>query len=324
MGKSACVALAILAVTSCGAQSSSRESKFTSTTAVASRSVTFSMRPVVRTSPPPCVGPLLASTGKPRRCYKLGDPILGLADIESAEATYERNQRQWIVSVTVAIQAAPRFASAMKQNVDRQVAIVVDDQVVLAPKVTTEIGRHFEISGDKMDEATAKRIAAGLTKPQAPDPRQRATACMSTDLESDMGGPPPVPTSYRLGTAGTYWFGRVHLDPPSRDVRATTSSSLAWGNVDMAGSRFRSAVYEVVLAYWTSDAAFVMTSHGKPVPHQHVLAWVFLGTHVPVAASDVSGNATTVPGLRCYFGTSIAAVDATTGQGIAFAYDYSG
>ena len=41
-------------------------------------------------------------------------------------------------------------------------------------------------------------------------------------------------------------------------------------------------------------------------------------------ASQLTGNATSVPGVPCYFGTSITAVDATTGEGIASADDYSG
>ena len=66
-----------------------------------------------------------------------------------------------------------------------------------------------------------------------------------------------------------------------------------------------------------------MDSNGKAAPHDHVLAWVFIGKHVPVAAGDASGGATTA-GVPCYFGTSIAAVNATTGEGIASAYDDSG
>jgi hypothetical protein len=97
----------------------------------------------------------------------------------------------------------------------------------------------------------------------------------------------------------------------------------AWGG-PASGFIYSSGIYEVVLANWTSDAGLVMESNGRAAPHDHVLAWVIIGKHVPVAASDVAGNATTVPAVPCYFGTSIAAVDATTGEGIASAYDYSG
>src|SRR6476646_3604928 len=98
--RSACFGLGILVITACSAASSSGAAKTTTTTAVALRSVTFSLRPVVATSSPPCVDLQLPSSGKQRRCYKLGAPILGVADVEAAEAMYDRNQRQWTVVVT--------------------------------------------------------------------------------------------------------------------------------------------------------------------------------------------------------------------------------
>lgn len=257
--------------------------------------------------------------GANRRCYRLGAPILGLNDVESAAANFDRNQQQWVVTVTVTDAATPRFVKAMKQNVGRDMAIVVDGEVVVAPRVNEGIvGSDIGISGD-FDEQTAERIAAGLTKPQPPDPRQTASVCTSGDLNA-FRSPSQVPSYRRLTTAGTYWFGRVHLDPPATDAHPTVSVAQAWGGVP-TGDFYSAAVYDVVLASWTSDADLVM---GKAVQRDHVLAWVFIGKHVPVAAEDVSGGATTAPGVPCYFGTSIAAVNATTGEGIAAAYDYSG
>jgi hypothetical protein len=64
-----------------------------------------------------------------------------------------------------------------------------------------------------------------------------------------------------------------------------------------------------------------MESNGRPVPHRHVLAWVAMGKHRPVEATNVSSSLT-VPGVPCYFGTSITAVNAMTGQPIADAEDY--
>ena len=225
------------------------------------------------------------------------------------------------MSVTDA--AAPRFVKSMKQNIGRDMAIVIDGQVVAAPRINPGItGKNLQISGN-FDEQTAERIAAGLMKSQPPNPRQKASVCTSADLNG-FASPERAPSYRRLTTAGTYWFGRVHLDPPSKASHPKFSEAQAWGGVALSDSRYSAAIYGVVLAYWTSDAGLVMQSHGKIAPHDHVLAWVFIGKHVPVAASDVSGSATTVPGVPCYFGTSIAAVDATTGEGIADAYDYSG
>jgi hypothetical protein len=311
---------ATLLLASCG--SSSAPAARIEATSTTLHAVTFSLRPVESTSPPPCNSPLVAGTANPRTCYRLGTAIIGLGDVESAPAIYDQNQQQWVVDLTVTDAAAPRFVEAMQHNVGRDVAIVFDNQVVTAIPVHEGItGKSVSISGN-FDEQTAERIAAGLTKPQRPDPRQTASTCTSADLYGPRL-PPQVPSYRRLNTARTYWFGRVHLDPPPSDAQPTFSVAQAWGGA-AAGDLYRAAVYDVVLAYWTSDADLVMGSNGNAAPHDHVLAWVFIGRHVPVAADDVSGGATTVAGVACYFGTSIAAVNATTGEGIADAYDYSG
>jgi hypothetical protein len=95
----------------------------------------------------------------------------------------------------------------------------------------------------------------------------------------------------------------------------------AGGGLGFSGL-YASAIYDVVLAYWTSDDLIVEDVKGHRAPHRHVLAWVAIGTHRPVDASDVDSTQLTVPGVPCYFGTSITAVDATTGDAIADALDY--
>jgi hypothetical protein len=311
--------VATLLLASCGSSSPPAAIiRETSTTTLGA--VTFSLRLVESTSPSPCTGPLVPGPANARKCYRLAAPILGLNDVESAQAVYDQNQQQWVVDVAVTDAAAPRFVKAMTENVGRDLAIVIDGQVVVAPRVNEGIvGKDMSISGD-FDQQTAERIAAGLTKPRPPDPRQKASVCTSGDLNA-VRPPVPVPSYRRLTTAGTYWFGRVHLDPPATDAHPTFSVAQAWGSSSLLGDFYPAAIYEVVLASWTSDADLVMD---KAAPHDHVLAWVFIGKHVPVAADDVSGGATTAPGVACYFGTSIAAVNATTGEGIAAAYDYSG
>ena len=312
--------VALLLLASCG--SSSPPAAVIRATSTTLHAVTFSLRPVEGTSPPPCGSPLVAGKANARSCYRLAAPILGLGDVESARAIYDQNQQQWVVDVAVTDAAAPRFVKAMQQNVGRDVAIVIDSQVVVAVRVNEGIiSKTMAISGN-FDEQTAERIASGLTKPQPPDPRQKASVCRSGDLNT-FRSPLQVPSYRRLTTAGTYWFGRVHLDPAPNDAHPTFSVAQASGGLP-AGPFYSAAIYEVVLASWTSDADLVMESKGRAAKHEHVLAWVFIGKHVPVAAEDVSGGATTAPGVPCYFGTSIAAVNATTGEGIASAYDYSG
>lgn len=145
-----------------------------------------------------------------------------------------------------------------------------------------------------------------------------------------------VPAYRRLDIPRTAWFGRVHLDPVPASVRPKVTLDSAWTdlvpdptpNVEVPGfngSVYSSAIYDVVLAYWTSDESFgglAVEDHGHQVPHNHVLAWVALGTHVPVEARDVDSQRLTVPGVPCYFGVSITAVNAMTGKLLAAPIDY--
>jgi len=149
--------------------------------------------------------------------------------------------------------------------------------------------------------------------------RQRATVCTKQD-RGRFGGFPP-PKWRRLARPDSPWFDHVQLDPPSTNAQPTISLAQAWGD---AASMFvsPSAIYDVVLADWTSDDSIVTGARGHLAPHRRVLAWVAIGKHVPIDASDVDFPSRTIPGVPCYFGTSITAVDATTGNLIADASDY--
>lgn len=152
------------------------------------------------------------------------------------------------------------------------------------------------------------------------NPRQRATICTANDAT---GSPDALelPNYRTLRNRITTWFGHVQLDPPATATKPTISFAEAWTGTGFSGERYPSAVFDVVLAEWTSDDFLVMKSNGLLVPHRHVLAWVAMAKHRPVDATDVS-TSLTVPGTACYFGTSITAVDAITGQPIADAWDY--
>ena len=129
---------------------------------------------------------------------------------------------------------------------------------------------------------------------------------------------PPFPRYHQLSDSGSCWFGHVQIDPPPPPAKAPplVSEAQAWGTAS-ADYLYESGGYEVVLADWTSDGSVEL----RGAPHDHVFAWVIIGTHVPIAADDVSPS-DTVPGVGCYFGTGIAAIDARTGRLIAVATDY--
>jgi hypothetical protein len=113
----------------------------------------------------------------------------------------------------------------------------------------------------------------------------------------------------------TAWNGSVAFGDQGRPVPASFE-------LGFSGLMYGSAIYEVVLAYWTSDDGIVVEEQGQPVDHDRVLAWVAIGTHRPVEAQDVGSPRLTVPGVPCYFGIGITAVNASTGKLLADALDY--
>lgn len=149
--------------------------------------------------------------------------------------------------------------------------------------------------------------------------------CTKADLGFGSGliGPPQPPAAKRLAKPGVYWFGRIHLDPPSSSDVPKVSARDAWFGPQLSFNLYASATYDLVLAYWNLDDDVQAAGPSRPVTHKRVLAWVVIGRHVPIEASDVSPSLRK-PGVPCYFGTSIDAVDATTGDFIAGASDYSG
>jgi hypothetical protein len=133
------------------------------------RAITFSLRPVLSMSSPPCSGSTTAGSGDARGCYTLGDPIVDLADVQSARAIHFSGA-QWAVSLQFTKAAAPRFINAMQANVGRSVAFVIDGQVVLAPLVNPGITTGSTTISGALDEQAVKQLAARLNKPHPPRP----------------------------------------------------------------------------------------------------------------------------------------------------------
>jgi hypothetical protein len=179
--------------------------------------------------------------------------------------------------------------------------------------------------------ARASSPSASTTTPRAAlTARQRASVCTAADLSVNNVS---VPGYRRLTSPRTAWFGRVRLDPVPSSVQPHVALDTAWSafgsgptptssELGFSGSVYGSAVYDVVLAYWTSNGDIVVHQNGQPLAHDRVLAWVAMGTHLPVRAPDVDSQRLTVPGVPCYFGVGITAVNATTGQLLSDALDY--
>ncbi|MFN8241408.1 MAG: hypothetical protein U0X39_11765 [Bacteroidales bacterium] len=89
-------------------------------------------------------------------------PVITGSDIAASSYTNDR------ISITVKPEAAPVFAAATRDNMNRVIAIVLDDAVVAAPRVRMEItSGHMEISGN-FTRAEAGYLAALLNNDRLP------------------------------------------------------------------------------------------------------------------------------------------------------------
>lgn len=87
-----------------------------------------------------------------RADFGLGDPLDG-----------------YVVNFELNDDAAERFRRLTSRNIDRQLAIVLDDELVSAPVIRSEIGESCQISGNfRMEDA--KRLAADLNAGALPAP----------------------------------------------------------------------------------------------------------------------------------------------------------
>jgi preprotein translocase subunit SecD len=159
----ALVALALLA----GACSGSSHDTTPTTTAKSPRAKSLEMRPVVRTSRPPCHGRSVPDKDG-KHCYVLEPAFVRLPDVQSVDAVYSRDGPGWLLSVSIRPAAAGRFDDAMKRDAGRRVALVVDGRVCAAPQVNAGIaGTSFAISGT-LGEREVKDLASRIGRPSHP------------------------------------------------------------------------------------------------------------------------------------------------------------
>lgn len=100
------------------------------------------------------------SDGKPACLYALkvdvnGRPLIVRSDIDSI--TFSRQSR---IEVTFKPEAAGIFAEATARNINREIAIVIDDRVTSAPRVMGAVkGGKCEVSGDFTDKGSCLSLS---------------------------------------------------------------------------------------------------------------------------------------------------------------------
>ncbi|MGH8879864.1 MAG: SecDF P1 head subdomain-containing protein [Stackebrandtia sp.] len=105
----------------------------------------------------------IAACGRGDTKYALGPSELDSSGIASAKVNSDASQDgKHVVSVTFTKSATKDWEQLTADNVDRQVAIVVDGAVVSAPTIAAAItGSTVEISGD-FSKADAEELAAQI------------------------------------------------------------------------------------------------------------------------------------------------------------------
>jgi preprotein translocase subunit SecD len=95
-----------------------------------------------------------------RIIYLHPEVIASNGDVARAELLPGRLGR-FVVGIRFTNEAAQRMLAATGSHLDRPIAILIDDTVVMAPVVRTAVGEHAEINGDFSQEQ-AERIVNGL------------------------------------------------------------------------------------------------------------------------------------------------------------------
>jgi len=91
--------------------------------------------------------PLTACSRDGKTTYQLGPSFLDGSKIKSVEPTFSSGQ--WMVNVTFDAAGTRTWADYTSQNVQKQVAFVLDGQVLSAPTIDVAItGGATEISGN--------------------------------------------------------------------------------------------------------------------------------------------------------------------------------
>jgi preprotein translocase subunit SecD len=96
-----------------------------------------------------------------RSIYLHQEIVVSNADIASAEVLPGRNTGQFLVSVHFTPEGTQKMRAATLNHIGRPVAILIDDEVVMAPTLRSAIGESAEINGDFTKEE-AERIVDGI------------------------------------------------------------------------------------------------------------------------------------------------------------------
>ncbi len=122
----------------------------------------FTIRPVTRELPPPCVPPALAEErdGRAMQCFEVGGVQVDAGDVQSAATFTDPTTNTTSVQFRLSSKGTDRFnAMARAVGVGGRAAIVVDGLVVSAPRLDTT-----NFPGAGVVAGLSDADAAGLVK----------------------------------------------------------------------------------------------------------------------------------------------------------------
>lgn len=97
------------------------------------------------------------------RVYLHREVLLNQADVDSAAAVW-RDDR-WEVELFFTLEGARKFAELTEQNLGGRCGMVLDGQLLSAPRIMAPIKSGRALITSDFTEAEARRIAQGLTQP---------------------------------------------------------------------------------------------------------------------------------------------------------------
>jgi len=100
-------------------------------------------------------------SGSDRLLYLHEEIVVANGDIASAEILPGREASQFVVGVHFTADGAQKMLTATQNHIGKRIAILIDDEVVMAPTVRSAVGDSAEINGNYTREQ-AERIVNGI------------------------------------------------------------------------------------------------------------------------------------------------------------------
>lgn len=138
------VVLSLLALAGCSAEVTGTPARDDSpTVSNVALAVPIEMRPVVASGGKAVRDP---QTGE---ALRVDDPMMTIEQLDGAEISIDKNSGKWMLTIHLNDRDSRTFEDWTRDHTGEQLAVVIDDEVVIAPTIEQAIaGGDIQISGD--------------------------------------------------------------------------------------------------------------------------------------------------------------------------------